>query len=294
MVDHYPVLYREIIQFFRYIENGYLVDATLGGGGHSFLILKYNPNLKVVGIDRDEYAIEIAKDRLSEFKDRVIIQKGSFKDIDILLESLSIKKASGFLFDLGVSHFQLKLERGFSFQREEFLDMRMDRSQRLTAFDVVNSLSEQQLYRIIRDYSEEKFALRIAKRIVDYRRNKKIETTRELADIVCQVYPPNLRYSSRIHPATRTFQAIRIYVNNELNQLETGLEKAIKLTEKDGIIAVISFHSIEDRIVKHTFKKYQQLKILEVLTKKPVIPSKKELMENPASRSGKLRVVRRL
>lgn len=294
MVEHYPVLHREVVQFFRYIEDEYVVDATLGGGGHSFLILKHNPNLKVVGIDRDEYAIEIAKNRLSEFKDRVIIQKGSFKDIDIVLESLSIKKVSGFLFDLGVSHFQLKLERGFSFQREEFLDMRMDRSQRLTAFDVVNNLSQHQLYRIIRDYSEEKFALRIAKRIVEYRRKKKIETTRELADIVYQVYPPNLRYTSRIHPATKTFQAIRIYVNDELNQLETGLEKAINLTEKDGIIAVISFHSIEDRIVKHSFKKYQQLKILEVLTKKPVTPSEEELMENPASRSGKLRVVRRL
>lgn len=294
MVQHYPVLYREVVEFFREVKEGYIVDATVGGGGHSYLLLKHNPNIKIIGIDRDEYALSIAKEKLSEFSSRLILQKSSFADLDDVLSNLHIRKVGGFLFDLGVSHFQLKTERGFSFQREEFLDMRMDRSQHLTAYDVVNKFTEQQLYQIIRDYGEEKFARSIAKRIVEYRKKKKIETTKELADIVCSTYPPNLRYSSKIHPATRTFQGIRIYVNDELNQIEKALDKAVNFLETGGLIAVISFHSLEDRIVKNFFRKGKELKILDVLTKKPITPSEQELTENPASRSGKLRVARRI
>lgn len=294
MVEHYSVLYREVVSFFKEIKEGYIVDATLGGGGHSYHLLKQNEEIKIIGIDRDDYAIDVAKERLRDFGSRVIIQKASFSDIDTVLHSLGINKVNGILFDLGVSHFQLKTDRGFSFQREEFLDMRMDKSQPLTAYDVVNRFTEQQLYRIIKDYGEERFALKIAKKIVSLRKIKKIETTKELADIVYSVYPPVLRHKLRIHPATKTFQAIRIYVNDEINQLETALEKSISLLVEGGIIAVISFHSLEDRIVKNFFKKHKQLKNLEILTKKPITPSKEEIEENPASRSGKLRVARRI
>ncbi|MCX7761046.1 MAG: 16S rRNA (cytosine(1402)-N(4))-methyltransferase RsmH [Hydrogenothermaceae bacterium] len=293
MIEHYPVLYREIINFTKDIE-GWLVDATLGGAGHSYLILESNPNIKIIGIDRDDYAIEIASQRLSKFKDRVIIKKSAFKDIDKVLQEVGLEKVNGFLFDLGVSTFQLKMDRGFSFQREEFLDMRMDKSQYLTAYDVVNTFKEYELFKIIKEYGEERFARCIAKKIVENRKKKKIETTKELADIVIQCYPPSLRRSSKIHPATKTFQAIRIVVNDELNQIETALSKAVNLLEKNGLIMVISFHSLEDRIVKNCFKRFKELKLLEILTKKPITPSEEELRENPPSRSGKLRVARRV
>ncbi|MEZ0323364.1 MAG: 16S rRNA (cytosine(1402)-N(4))-methyltransferase RsmH [Hydrogenothermaceae bacterium] len=293
MVEHYPVLYREILNFTKDIQ-GWLVDATLGGAGHSRLMLENNPNIKIIGIDRDDYAIEIASQKLSKFRDRVIIRKSAFKDIDKVIQEVGLEKLNGFLFDLGVSTFQLKMERGFSFQREEFLDMRMDKSQYLTAYDVVNNFKEHELYKIIKDYGEEKFARCIAKKIIESRKKKKIETTKELADLVIQCYPPSLRRSSKIHPATKTFQAIRIVVNDELNQIETALNKAVDLLEKYGIIMVISFHSLEDRIVKNSFRKFKELKLLEILTKKPITPSEEEITENPPSRSAKLRVARRV
>ncbi|MBX0312622.1 MAG: 16S rRNA (cytosine(1402)-N(4))-methyltransferase RsmH [Sulfurihydrogenibium sp.] len=293
MIEHYSVLHREVLEFSKLIAGGIFVDATVGGGGHSYLILKQNPNLKLVGLDKDDYALKVAKEKLKEFEDRITLVKSSFKDLDKVLQSLQIKEINGILFDFGVSAFQLKLERGFSFQREEFLDMRMDTTQKLTAYDVVNYYREQDLYNIIKTYGEEKFASKIAKSIVEYRKKKKIETTKELADIVYRCYPPNLRHG-KIHPATRTFQAIRIEVNNELKDIEEGLEKAINLLTKNGIIMAISFHSLEDRIVKNTFKKYKELKFLEILTKKPITPSDEEIKENPASRSAKLRVGRRI
>jgi 16S rRNA (cytosine1402-N4)-methyltransferase len=293
LVEHYSVLHQEVSEFSKLIEEGIFVDATVGGGGHSYLILKQNPNLKLVGLDKDGFALKVAKERLKELEDRIILIKSSFKDLDKVLQSLQIEEINGILFDFGVSTFQLKLERGFSFQREEFLDMRMDTTQKLTAYDVVNYYKEQDLYNIIKIYGEEKFASKIAKSIVEYRRKKKIETTKELADIVYKCYPPNLRHG-KIHPATRTFQAIRIEVNNELKDIEEGLEKAINLLVKNGIIMTISFHSLEDRIVKNMFKKYKELKFLEILTKKPITPSDEEIKENPASRSAKLRVGRRI
>ena len=293
MVEHYSVLHKEVVEYSKLIEGGIFVDATVGGAGHSYLILKQNPKLKLIGLDKDDYALKVAKEKLKEFEDRITLVKSSFKDLDKVLGLLNIKEINGILFDFGVSIFQLKLERGFSFQREEFLDMRMDTSQKLTAFDVVNYYKEQDLYYIIKTYGEEKFASKIAKSIVEYRRKKKIETTKELADIVYKCYPPNLRYG-KIHPATKTFQAIRIEVNNELKDIEEGLEKTIEFLAKNGIIMAISFHSLEDRIVKNTFKKYKELKFLEILTKKPITPSDEEIKENPASRSAKLRVGRRI
>ncbi len=292
-VKHYPVLYREILSFFKNIPGKYIVDATLGGGGHSYLFLKNFPDKTVIGIDKDPEAIERASKRLSEFKDRFIPVKASFKDIDSVLDNLQIKEVSGFLFDLGVSMFQLKTERGFSFQRDEFLDMRMDTSQHLRAYDVVNTYPKPMLEKILKEYGEEKFYKKIAQGIVEHRKKKPIRTTKELADIIYKIYPPPLR-RGKIHPATKTFQAIRIEVNNELEEIKEGINKAISRLEKGGIIAVISFHSLEDRIVKNIFRERKKLKELEILTKKPITPGEEELKENPPSRSAKLRVAKKI
>ena len=295
-VSHYSVLKNEVVDFFKgYLNtnNPYIVDATVGGGGHSKAILQTLPHIKIIGIDKDEYALKRAKENLKEFKDRVVLVKSPFKDVDKVLKERGIKKVGGFLFDFGVSHFQLKLPRGFSFMRDEPLDMRMDTSQDLDAYYVVNYYQEWQLEKILKEYGEERLAKKIAKAIINRRQKKKIETTKELADLVYSVYPPKLR-RGRIHPATRTFQAIRIEVNNELEEIREALNKAIDLTDTGGIIQAISFHSLEDRIVKQTFKEGKSLKKLELLTKKPITPTQKEVEENPPSRSAKLRVARRI
>ncbi len=295
MVSHYSVLKNEVLNFFEKIEtnNKYIVDATLGGGGHSKAILEKFPDIKIIGIDKDDFALNYAKERLKDFKDRIIFVKSPFKNIDDVLKELKIEKVAGILFDFGVSNFQLKLSRGFSFQREEALDMRMDTSQDLDAYYVVNYYQEWQLEKILREYGEEKFAKKIAKEIIKRRQQKKIETTKELAEIVYNIYPPKLRHG-RIHPATRTFQAIRIEVNNELEEIEVGVKKSIDLLDRGGILQAISFHSLEDRIVKIIFKEAKKLKKIEVLTKKPITPSKEEINENPPSRSAKLRVAKRI
>ncbi len=292
-IKHYPVLHREIVEFFRGLRGKYIVDATVGGGGHSYLLLKNYPEKVVIGIDKDEFAIEKAKEILKEFGDRFIPVKSSFKDIDRVLDDLGIEKVSGFLFDLGVSMFQLKTDRGFSFQRNDFLDMRMDTSQELTAYDVVNKYPEYMLEEIIRKYGEERFSKRIARAIVSERKKKPIETTGELENIIFRAYPKRTRYG-RIHPATRTFQAIRIEVNRELEELEISLKKAIDRLDRGGKMAVISFHSLEDRITKKIIKEYEKLKKLKNLTKKPIVPTEEEIKENPPSRSAKLRLAERL
>jgi 16S rRNA (cytosine1402-N4)-methyltransferase len=295
MIEHYSVLKNEVIDFFKLIESDeeYILDATVGGGGHSYEILKNFPDKKIIGIDKDEYALKRAEERLKEFKGRFILVKSAFKDLDKVLKDLNIEKIAGALFDFGVSHFQLKLERGFSFQREEPLDMRMDTSQDLTAYYVVNYYQKWQLEKILKEYGEEKFYRKIAENIIKERQKNKIQTTKQLADIVYKSYPPKLRHG-RIHPATRTFQAIRIEVNKELEEIETGLRKAIDSFDVGGIIQAISFHSLEDRIVKNIFKEYKRLKKLEILTKKPITPTQEEIKENPASRSAKLRVGKRI
>ncbi len=292
-VKHYPVLHREIVEFFKDIKGNTIVDATVGGGGHSYLILKSFPDKKIIGIDKDDFALEKAREKLKVFKDRVILVKSSFKDIDDILNSLGIEKVSGFLFDLGVSMFQLKMNRGFSFQRDDFLDMRMDRTQELTAYDVVNRYPEYLLEEIIRKYGEEKFSKRIARAIVQEREKSPIETTKQLENIVFHAYPKKARYG-RIHPATKTFQAIRIEVNRELEELEVALKKAIERLDTGGRIAVISFHSLEDRITKKTIKEYEKLKKIKNLTKKPIVPTEEEIRINPPSRSAKLRVAERI
>ena len=292
-LEHYPVLHREVINFFKSIKKGYIVDTTVGGGGHSFLILKNFPEVKIIGIDKDDYAIQKADQKLKQFKGRYTLIKSSFKNIDSILDQLGIHTANGFLFDLGVSIFHLKTERGFSFQKDQPLDMRMDRSQSLTAYEVVNRYPKNLLEKIIFEYGEEKFAKRIVKNIIEERKKNPIKTTKQLADIVYRSYPPPLR-RSRIHPATKTFQAIRIEVNDELSEIKQGVSKGIERLEKDGIIQVISFHSLEDRIVKNIFREAKKLKKLEILTKKPITPGEEEIRENPPSRSAKLRVGKRI
>jgi len=295
MVHHYSVLKNEVLNFFEQKEtdNQYIVDATLGGGGHSEAILERFPDIKIIGIDKDDYALNYAEERLKKFQNRIIFVKSSFKDIDKVLKDLNIETVGGIIFDFGVSHFQLKLPRGFSFQREEPLDMRMDTSQDLDAYYVVNYYQEWQLEKILKEYGEEKFAKKITKEIIKRRQKEKIKTTKQLADIIYNVYPPKLRHR-KIHPATKTFQAIRIEVNNELEEIELALKKSVELLDKGGIIQAISFHSLEDRIVKNIFKDAKKLKKLEILTKKPITPTKEEIKENPPSRSAKLRVAKRI
>jgi len=292
-VIHKPVLLKESVDFLTQNGGKIYVDCTLGGGGHAKEILKRREDIYLIGIDRDEEAIEIAKENLKEFEGRFSIYKANFKDLDLVLQEEGIEKVDGFLFDLGVSMYQLKGERGFTFQEDQPLDMRMDKEQTLTAYKVVNTYPERELIRILKEYGEEKFAVRIAKAIVQRRKKKPIETTGELVDLILSVVPEYYKHG-KIHPATRTFQAIRIEVNEELKSLKEALGKTPFHLNPKGRLVVISFHSLEDRIVKHFMKEKEKEGILRIITKKPVTPSEEEIKENPASRSAKLRVAERI
>ncbi|WP_457567183.1 16S rRNA (cytosine(1402)-N(4))-methyltransferase RsmH [Desulfurobacterium sp.] len=290
-IFHPPVLLNEAIKFLKAEEGGIFVDATLGGGGHTEAILRANPENRVIAIDRDEEAIERAIKRLERFGDRLSVYHANFAQIGVVLEREGISSVDGVLFDLGVSHFQLRGERGFSFWKDDPLDMRMDRNQKLTAAEVVNKLSEKELADIIFRYGEERFSRRIARAIVNSRKKKPIETTLELARIVESAIPGKVRAGKRKHPATKTFQAIRIYVNKELESIELAIPEAIEKLSFGGRIVVITFHSLEDRIVKTIFRDRQDLKIL---TRKPVVPSDGEVAANPAARSAKLRAAEKV
>ena len=300
---HYTVMLNEAVDALE-CENGKVyVDCTLGGGGHSELILKrISPNGRLIAFDIDDEAISHAKERLKDFPNLTII-KSSYVNIKEELHKLGIDKITGgVILDLGASYHQLtKAERGFSFSKEAPLDMRFDTSKDFSAYDVVNTYSENDLIRIFSEYGEERFSKRIAKKIVETRKTKTIRTTKELADIIISATP---RIKSNIHPATRVFQAIRIEVNNELKNVNIVLHDILDLLDKGGIISVISFHSLEDRIVKQIFKfEAQKCRCnemickcppprIELVNKKPITASEKEILENPPSRSAKLRVVR--
>ena len=292
-VVHKPVLLRESVRLLT--ENGgkVYVDCTLGLGGHAKEILKQRKEIFLIGIDKDEEAIQIAKENLKEFEGRFVIYKADFKDFDLVLEEEGIEKVDGFLFDLGTSMLQLKSERGFSFQIDAPLDMRMDKEQTLTAYKVVNQYPERELARIVKEYGEEKFAKRIARAIVLRRKKKPIETTGELVEVILSAVPEPYKHG-RIHPATRTFQAIRIEVNKELESLKEALYKTPDYLNPKGRLVVISFHSLEDRIVKHFMKEKEKEGVFKILTKKPITPSEEEVKENPASRSAKLRAAERV
>ena len=306
---HVSVLLNECIEGLNIKDNGIYVDGTLGGGGHSSEILKkLSRDGLLIGIDQDTDALKAAGLRLHNYENVKYVHS-NFYNIDSILENLEIEKIDGMLMDLGVSSYQLDTgDRGFSYMQDAPLDMRMNRDNPLSAYEVVNNYEEEEIYRIIRDYGEEKFAKRIARFIVQNREVKPIETTLELVEIIKNAIPAKARREGP-HPAKRTFQAIRIEVNSELSILNRAIEDGINRLNKGGRMAIITFHSLEDRIVKLKFKELatactcpREFPIcvcggkakVKVITRKAIEPSKKEVEENPRSRSAKLRVVEKL
>ncbi len=308
--SHQPVMPEKVIEALNVRPGGVYVDCTLGGAGHSLAILqRMGGKGLLVGLDQDPAALRAATARLAGFARQVRLVKANFSEISRVLDNLGVKGVDAVLFDLGVSSPQLDVqERGFSYQLDGPLDMRMDPEMTVTAADVVNKLPEDELARIIRDYGEERWARRIAAAIVEERRKERISTTARLADIVRRAIPAAARRSGP-HPARRTFQALRIAVNNELSVLNAALTQAVKALNPGGRIAVLSYHSLEDRIVKEVFRDFSRSCIcppglpecrcyrkplLKVLTSRPLTPSKDEVAQNPRSRSAKLRVAEKL
>jgi len=284
---HNPVLVREVIEHLISEKFNIFIDATVGGGGHASSILRHNEKVRLIGFDIDEYALSVAKKTLEPFGERVTLIKGNFRDLKKHLNEEGINTFDGILFDLGISMYQISGKRGFSFYDDCDLDMRMDMAQDKTAFHVINTYNFETLRRIIKDYGEEFKTNAIARAIINRRKKGPIQTALELADLIVKVKGKK----GRLHPATKTFQAIRIEVNRELENLSMGLKDAIDMCASKGRIGVISFHSLEDRIVKNMFKSDKRL---HVITKKPITPSKDEMEKNPASRSAKLRIAEKL
>jgi 16S rRNA (cytosine1402-N4)-methyltransferase len=277
--SHIPVLGQEVVEGLAVCPGGHYLDATVGGGGHSSLILQAAADVQITAIDQDEQALAAARSKMADYGDRVQFWRGNFSEYQP-----GAVRFDGIVADLGVSSAQFDIaERGFSFRHTAPLDMRMNQQQSLTAATVINTWEETQLANIFFTYGEERLSRRIARRIVERR---PFETTTELAETIFHSVPRSYRYG-RIHPATRTFQALRIVVNRELEVLETLLKQAPEWLKPGGRIALISFHSLEDRIVKHTLK---ESPVLKVLTKKPIVPQETELAQNPRARSAKLRV----
>lgn len=279
---------QEVIEYLKLNNGAVALDCTVGLGGHADAILKeIGPQGRFIGLDHDQQALELAQNRLKSFPNCILLQ-GNFRKIDQILAELKIDKVDGILFDLGVSSLQLETaERGFSFRLEAPLDMRMDKSLRVSAFDLVNFLPQEGLSDILRRYGQERWHNRIARTIVHERKKAMIVSTRQLADLVQRSIP---KTRSFIHPATRTFQALRIAVNDELDALSEALNKSVDLLKTGSRICVISFHSLEDRIVKHQFRSYAKEGRLKIITKKPIRPEEEEISSNPRSRSAKLRV----
>ena len=306
---HYSVLLDETIENLNIRPDGIYLDGTLGGGGHSEAILKrLSPKGRLIGIDQDDAAIAAASERLSVFGDRVTILRNNYRNARTALEQIGITKVDGIVLDLGVSSYQLdNEERGFSYRYDTNLDMRMDRRQSLTAKDIVNEYSEMELFHIIKDYGEDQFAKNIAKHIVKAREKKKLETTFELNEIIKAAIPAKMRAVGG-HPSKRTFQAIRIECNKELEVLKDSLDEMIDMLSPGGRFCIITFHSLEDRIVKAAFRRNENPCICppefpvctcgkkskgKVISRKPILPSAKELEENSRSKSAKLRVFER-
>lgn len=287
---HVPVLVRETMEMLDIKENGIYVDATAGLGGHAAAIL---PNLgasgRLIGIDRDDEALKLCRERLGN--GRVSLMKGNFSETKEILSSLDITRVDGVLLDLGLSMLHLKdYGRGFSFLSNARLDMRMDKSQDITAWDVVNKYREKELERIFREYGEEPFARRIAKAIAIQRKKSAIDTCAELAKLIAGVCGKR----GKTHPATRTFQALRIEVNRELDELRAGLASALGVLKTGGRVCVISYHSLEDRIAKNFFRDNSRQGLVRLLTKKPVAAGFDEIRSNPSARSAKLRGAEKL
>ena len=307
--SHKSVLLNETIDALRIKPDGIYVDGTLGGGGHSYEICKrLSDKGRLIGINQDAAAIEAATERLGEFKDRVTIIRSNYCEMKRQLNSIGVTAVDGIILDLGVSSYQLDTaERGFTYREDVPLDMRMDQRQARTAKDIVNDYSEMELYRIIRDYGEDKFAKNIAKHIVQARQEKPLETTGELIQAIKAAIPMKVRAVGG-HPAKKTFQAIRIELNNELGVLKDSLDDMVDLLNDKGRLCIITFHSLEDRIVKNHFRTSENPCICpkefpvcvcgriskgKVITRKPILPGEEELEENSRSKSAKLRVFER-
>lgn len=307
--NHYSVLLEETIENLNIKPDGTYLDGTLGGGGHAYEIAKrLSDKGKFYGIDQDEAAIAAAGERLSEFGDRVTIIRSNYCNAKEALLEKGVEKVDGIVLDLGVSSYQLDtLDRGFSYKYDTGLDMRMDRRQQFSAKDIINDYSEMELFRIIRDYGEDQFAKNIAKHIVAARASKPIETTGELNDIIRAAIPAKMRQNG--HPSKKTFQAIRIECNRELDVLRDSLDDMMDMLNSGGRLCIITFHSLEDRIVKSAFKKQENPCICppefpictcgknpigKVVSKKPILPSAEELEVNSRSKSAKLRVFEKI
>jgi len=298
-IPHIPVLLNETLSLFDNMKDGFFIDCTCGFGGHSEAILKKFPNIKLIAIDQDIEALNFAKKRLESFKDRIEFVHSRSSEA---LLNFKDRKIAGILADIGVSSYQLdERERGFNFEGET-LDMRMNQSQQFSAYDVVNFYSVNELERIFKEYGEERYSKKIAIKIVERRKDKKFTSSKELAEFIESFIP-----RKKIHPATQVFQAIRIEVNQELSELEKLLENSIKIADKGTILSIITFHSLEDRIVKHKFKEWSKNCIcpsdafrcecgnnnakVRLINKKPLTASKEEILTNPRSRSAKVRGV---
>lgn len=307
--QHYSVLLNETIEQLDIKENGIYVDGTLGGGGHASAVLqRLGETGRLIGIDQDAAAIEAAGERLAPFGDKVTIVRSNYSAMPQVLADLGIHGVDGIVLDLGVSSYQLDtVERGFTYREDTVLDMRMDQRQTKTARDIVNEYSEMELYHMIRNYGEDKFAKNIAKHIVAARQEAPVETTGQLIEIIKAAIPKKVRATGG-HPAKKTFQAIRIELNHELDVLKNNLEDMIDILDDEGRIAIITFHSLEDRIVKNIFRTCERPCICppefpvcvcgreskgKVITRKPIVPEREELEENSRSKSAKLRVFER-
>ncbi len=283
--NHFPVLLAEFLEYFEGINIKVFFDGTLGAAGHAQAILEAHPEIEIfIGCDQDKMALDLAQERLKPWMGKVVLFHGNFSELPDFLDKLNIQHVDGCFLDLGLSSMQLDSEeRGFSFKYDAPLDMRMNKQNALTAQDVVNRYSEKDLARIFKEYGEERRWKKVAEAIVQARRKKEIVTTNDLLEVIGKV----VKRTKRINPATLIFQALRIEVNNELKHIQDGINFAIERLSPNGRIGVISFHSLEDRIVKHTFR--DKKNILDILTKKPIISSFGERRRNPRSRSAKMR-----
>lgn len=306
---HIPVLLNEVIDLLKCNRPGLYVDFTVGAGGHAKEILSSSPENRLIGFDWDEQAIAIASENLQAFTNRVTLVHEGFPSFKTTFENLRLSEVDGMVFDLGLSSIQIdSQERGFSFREDSPLDMRMDRRNNTTAADLVNKLDAEQLIKILKVYGEERYARSIVHAVIRERGKDSITSTAKLADIVRSAVPPSYRFG-RIHPATKTFQALRIAVNNELDDLDKIIRDAVGYLKSGGRICVISFHSLEDRIVKDVFRSMEKPCIcppripycvcglkstLKVITRKPVTPSDAEIAANPRARSAKLRVAEKV
>ena len=287
---HKPVLLNEVIKYLEPKPNQNFIDATYGLGGHSKELLKYiKPNGKILALEWDPYLVEINQKELMNSKN-IILKNENFTKIKKLVKELNFTHIKGVIFDLGISSWHLeKSGRGFSFKKDEFLDMRINPKEiKITAFEIINRFSKEELVEIFKKYGEEKKANQIAEEIVSRRKIKKIETSKELADLIVKVY----KSRKKIHPATKTFMALRVFINKELENLEEGLKQAYEVIDRGGKIAIITFQGLEDRVVKKVFKELKKQNA-KMITKNVVRPTRKEVLENPRARSAKLRVIQK-